>query len=395
MKLLFVVQAYGEEVFGGAESHCRMVAERLAGRGHNVEVLTSCATSYYDWADVYEPGQSSLNGVTVNRLRVKAPRNHRLFGPLSGRVLSGHKPVPFFMQKLWLQEQGPELPELPEFLWDRALEFDAIIFFTYLYSPTYQGLKVTSGRVPTVMHPLTHDEPHIHLPLFHTVFQMPTGILYSTPEEMALAQRTFHPKALQSAIGIGLELDAIGNGERFRKQYNLGDDPYLVSVGRLDPSKGSDELYDQFIAYKQRNPGPLKLVLIGEPVKPVPPHADVIVTGYVDRQVRDDGVAGATASVHPSYFESFSMALAEAWVQHRPALVNARCEVFNGQAKRSGGAIPYEGFAEFETAVNMILLDESLRERLGQAGRAFTEANYNWDNLLTRYEKFIERVPVV
>lgn len=395
MKLLYVVQAYGEEVFGGAESHCRMVAERMAGRGHHVEVVTSCAITYYDWANEYEPGTHQLNGVTVNRLPVAAPRNHRLFGPLSGRVLSGYKPVPYFMQELWVKEQGPNMPELPDYLWSRALEFDAVVFFTYLYSPTLEGLRVTSGRVPTIMHPLTHDEPHIHLPVYKTVFRMPRGILYSTPEEQRLAQRTFHPNALQQVIGIGVELDKQGDGERFRKQYDLGDDPYLVCVGRLDPSKGSDELYDQFLAYKQRNPGPLKLVLIGEPVKPVPPHDDVIVTGWVESQVRDDGVAGATASVHPSYFESFSMALTEAWVQRKPALVNARCDVFLGQAQRSGGAIPYERFAEFETAVDMVLNDDALASRLAASGRAYAEASYNWNDLLDRYEKFVERVPAV
>jgi glycosyltransferase involved in cell wall biosynthesis len=224
---------------------------------------------------------------------------------------------------------------------------------------------------------------------------MPAGILFSTPEEAALVRKTFNPAARQSVIGIGADLEAQGNGARFRKQYDLGDDPYLVCVGRLDPSKGSDELYDQFIAYKQRSPSPLKLVFIGEPVKPVLPHADIIVTGYVDHQVRDDGVAGATASVHPSYFESFSMALTEAWVQRRPALVNARCEVFTGQARRSGGAIPYERYAEFEAAVDMIVNDDRIARRLGAAGRAYTEANYEWDHLLDRYEKFVTRVPVV
>lgn len=344
---------------------------------------------------MYEPGCEDVDGVTVNRLRVSASRDHQLFGPLSGRVLSGYKPVPHFLQEQWLRSQGPDLPELPDWLWDRALDFDAVIFFTYLYSPTHDGLKVTSGRVPTIMHPLTHDEPHIHLPLFNSVFRMPRGILYSTPEEAGLVRRTFRPSSTQSVIGIGADLESQGNGARFRKQFDLGDDPYLVCVGRLDPSKGSDELYDQFLAYKQRSPSPLKLVLIGEPVKPVTPHPDVIVTGFVDRQVRDDGVAGATASIHPSYFESFSMALTEAWVQRRPALVNARCDVFAGQARRSGGAIPYERFAEFEAAVDMVVNDNRIARRLGSAGRAYTEANYEWDYLLDRYERFVERVPVV
>ena len=43
MRVLYVVQRYGEEIAGGAEQHTRAFAERLAGRGHNVTVLTTCA----------------------------------------------------------------------------------------------------------------------------------------------------------------------------------------------------------------------------------------------------------------------------------------------------------------------------------------------------------------
>ena len=42
VKLACVVQRYGAEVTGGAEAHCRAIAERLA-ESHDVTVLTSCA----------------------------------------------------------------------------------------------------------------------------------------------------------------------------------------------------------------------------------------------------------------------------------------------------------------------------------------------------------------
>src|SRR5262245_45196179 len=124
MRILYVVQAYGHEVFGGAETHCRMMATRMAQRGHDVDVATSCATTYYDWADSYQPGESRLDGVTLHRFPVTAPRDHELFGPLSARVMSGHKPVPLFLQKRWLETQGPTLQGFEEWLWDHCLDYD-------------------------------------------------------------------------------------------------------------------------------------------------------------------------------------------------------------------------------------------------------------------------------
>ncbi len=83
------------------------------------------------------------------------------------------------------------------------------------------------------------------------------------------------------------------------------------------------------------------------------------------------------------------MVLTEAWAQRRPALVQGHCAVLEGQVRRSGGGIPYRGYAEFEAALDGLLADPDLRRALGDAGRRYTEANYRWDTVLDRYERFL------
>ena len=80
MKVGFVVQRYGTEVVGGAELHCRWVAEHLAER-HEVEVLTTTATDYLSWKNALEAGESQLNGVTVRRFPVARDRDVDRFDP--------------------------------------------------------------------------------------------------------------------------------------------------------------------------------------------------------------------------------------------------------------------------------------------------------------------------
>ena len=392
MRLLYVVQRYGPEVAGGAELHCRQFASRLARRGHEVEVVTTCARSYLDWANEEPPGTTEVDWVTVHRLPTGRRRDLRLFGPLNGRVTWGRKPVALHVQDEWMRAQGPDVPGLPGWLDEHAGRFDAVVFFTYLYATTYYGLARVAGRVPTVLHPTAHDEPPLSLPLFDAVFRRPDAFAFSTGEEEVLVRDRFRVTQPSSVVGIGFDLDVAGDGAAFRHDHSLGDDPYLVVVGRVDPAKGSDELFDFFVAYKSRRPGPLKLVVVGEPVAPLPAHPDVVATGFVGENVKRGAVDGALAVVQPSYFESFSMVVAEGWAQGRPALVQGRCAVLDGQARRSGGGIPYRGYAEFEAAVDLVASDPVLADALGRSGRAYVEANFAWNVVLDRYERLLADV---
>ena len=388
MRLLYVAQRYGPEIAGGAELHCRQFATRLAARGHEVEVLTTCARSYVDWANVYAPGDEVIDGVLVHRLPVTRAREDATFGPLNARVVWGPKPIGLHLQHEWMRVQGPFVAELAPWLRDRTQDYDAIIFFTYLYFTTWVGLRAAAGRTITVLHPTAHDEPPLYLPLFDAMFRLPSAFAFSVEEEAALIARRFGISPINEVVGIGFDLDPRSDVADFRTRFKIEDD-YLVYVGRLDPGKGSDELYDYFTAYKQRHPGPLKLVLVGDPVRPLPPHPDVITTGYVDELTKHSAIEGAIALMQPSYFESFSMILAEGWAHSKPALVQGHCEVLVGQSRRSGGALPYKGFAEFEAALDLLLEDERLASRLGAAGRDYVERNYSWDAVLGRYEDFL------
>ena len=392
MRLLFVVQRYGRDVAGGAERHCRHFATRLAHRGHEVEVVTTCARSYLDWANEYEPGTEELDWVAVHRLPTRRTRDLELFGPLNGRVTLGEKPIALHVQEEWMRAQGPDVPDLGPWLDDHADRFDVVVFFTYLYATTRDGLARVAGRVPTVLHPTAHAEPPLSLPLFDAVFRLPDAFAFSTEEEEALVRHRFRVERRHEVIGIGFDLSVVGDGAAFRREHGLNDSPYLVAVGRVDPAKGSDELFAFFAAYKERRPGPLKLVVVGEPVEPPPPHPDIVVTGFVDERSKRGAVDGAVALVQPSYFESFSMVLAEAWAQRKAALVQGRCAVLDGHARRSRGAIPYRGYGEFEAAVELVTTDQRLAFALGLAGRRYVEAGFGWDVVLDRYENFLAGV---
>ena len=101
--------------------------------------------------------------------------------------------------------------------------------------------------------------------------------------------------------------------------------------------------------------------------------------------------AGALALAQPSFFESFSMVLTEAWAQGRPVVVQGRTDVLVGQVARSGGGVWYSGFAEFEAAVDLLVASHELADALGRSGRRYVEQEYRWDTVLDRYEELLHR----
>src|SRR6185437_3600542 len=67
-RVAFVVQRYGEDILGGAESHARQIAQRLAqDRCWDVHVYTTTARSYLTWARHYPAGLERDGPVSVHR----------------------------------------------------------------------------------------------------------------------------------------------------------------------------------------------------------------------------------------------------------------------------------------------------------------------------------------
>ena len=391
MKILYVSMRYGEEIAGGAEQHCREMAERMVARGHEVEVATTCAQSYVDWANVFVAETTELHGVIVHRFANAAGRDDG-FDALHRQLTSSPGPHPLSLQREWMRMQGPYSPDLAAWLDSHAPGFDCVVCFTYLYWTTASTLDALAGRVPIVLHPTVHDEPALRLSIFDEVFRLPDAFALSTPEEAALIGRRFRRVPPAVVVGVGVDVDP-AEPQKFTELYGLGDTPYLLYAGRVEEGKGARELLDAFTAYKAKHASdPIKLVFLGEAVMTLPERTDVIVTGFVDAPTRDAALAGAYALVQPSRFESFSMVLTEAFAHGRPALVQGDCAVLRGHAYRSGAAIPYRNGLEFEAALRALRADQDRVNAMGDAGRAYVQREYDWDVVLERYESLLRAV---
>ena len=84
-----VIPWFGLDLKGGAEQLAWQVAHRLAGRGHTVEVLTTCCQSFLEnWGTNHlKPGKKIENGLCVRRFKVD-PRREDLFNAANAHLLA-------------------------------------------------------------------------------------------------------------------------------------------------------------------------------------------------------------------------------------------------------------------------------------------------------------------
>jgi len=382
-RVAFVVQRYGEGIDGGSETLCRDVAERLAATA-DVEVLTTTATDYLTWKNALPAGESIRKGVTVRRFPVASRRWVRSFGRLSERLYRTPHTVEDEID--WMIRQGPRVPTLLEHLKRESKGYDAFVFFTYLYYPTFFGMPLVAGR--SVLVPTLHDEPPAHFDIFRGLFHLPRAFVWQTPEERELAREMFDVLDEGEVAGVGLEPAAAPPGDGFAHRHGLRE--YVLYVGRIDVWKGIPELLDYFARYRAERAPDLELVLAGKSHMKIPDRAGVRVVGYLSEADKAAALADAAATVMPSGFESLSLVILESWAVGTPVVASARSRAVAGQCARSRGGVTYTSYDEFRAALDRVRSPE--RETLGARGREFVAAECSWERVLGVYGRAIERV---
>jgi glycosyltransferase involved in cell wall biosynthesis len=424
VRIALIIQRYGTEVLGGSEHLCRLVAERLAS-SHDVQVLTTCAQDYVTWKNEYPEGADRIRGVTVRRFASAQTRDIEAFNKYSDWIYNNPHTRADEME--WLKLQGPWCPGLIEHLRRQHQQYDALIFFTYLYAPTVLGLDVAPAR--SILVSTAHDEPAIRLEIFKEVFQKPAALCYLTESEQRFVHEMFPDRPLiEDIVGVGVDLpqhqpyprmpapvedDApaiaaiettsedgapahdfpshlIARGAVFRRRHRLHG-PIVLYGGRIDPGKGCEELIQYFSEYVKEG-GDATLTLMGVKLMSLPEDPSIRFAGLLSERERLQALEAATVVVCPSPYESLSLLALEAMSVGTPVLANARSAVLVEHCIHSNSGLYYADRDEFVECLKLLVNDDLLRAALGRNGREYIRRNYRWDIVLGKYERIFARV---
>jgi glycosyltransferase involved in cell wall biosynthesis len=342
-----------------------------------VEIATSTALDYWTWANHYPAGEEQIDGLKVRRFSVASGRRPD-FKDLEKRVLMEKHTLAD--EQEWLVAQGPHCPGLLDFLHNRGREYDAILFYTYIYAPTAAGLPIVPERAALIS--TAHDEAAIDLAPYRALFQLPRAFGFLTQEEQALVQSRFHNTHIPSELlGIGMD-PAPDFDDAYRSRF--ADGPLVAYLGQVSEGKGVDELVAMWDAYRE-NGGRGTLALAGTPRMDVPKREDVVALGRVNDPEKWSLLAAADALVLPSRFESLGIVLLEAWQVGTPVLVPRGNAVTAGQTGRSGGGLAYDP-GSFGDALATLMVDGPA---MGARAQAWVREECSWHSFDDRLDRLV------
>ncbi|MCQ2960846.1 MAG: glycosyltransferase [archaeon] len=206
-------------------------------------------------------------------------------------------------------------------------------------------------------------------------------------------------------LGINLEeyenLPVYG---RFRSKFNISDDDKLILfVGRIHEIKGLDLLIDSFNDLIGLNENEnIKLAIVGpddgylteleDKIRMYSLEDNVIVTGPLYKEEKQEALVDCDLFVMPSKYESFTTSGLEAMACSKPLLLTKNNHIHDWVDGNCGLACD-DDKDSLREAIEKLLFDEDLSKTYGENGKRLIKERYDWDiinkQILDIYEKLL------
>ncbi len=179
----------------------------------------------------------------------------------------------------------------------------------------------------------------------------------------------------------------------FRNKFQLGKEPFILFMGRLNNIKGPDLLLQAFCEARNRLL-PYNLVFAGtdggmlSELKQITDKYDaqdrVHFIGYIGGEDKSKAYHAADLLAIPSRQEAMSIVVLEAGITSTPVLVTDRCGV-NDIEEFKAGKVVTASVAGLTNGLIEILKDKDKLKLMGKTLLNYTSENYTWEIVAQKY----------
>jgi glycosyltransferase involved in cell wall biosynthesis len=379
-----LVNALFHPFSGGVEKHMYELSRELVRQGVGVTVLTA----RIDGTAAYE----ELDGVKVHRipsLSVKVP---------------GHYPPPLVMSPLFFNhlkklddEEGFDIIHLQNRFF---VDFDTAALYARLRHKPFM-MTIHNARPLGISPAIT---------VFGSAYDWTVGRW-----PFALADRIIAVSewARHDIAKYGIDKEKIvtvHNGinvgsfkptaaRSVREQFDIGDGPMLLFVGRMITQKGVPYLLDAMPLVLERHPD-AKLLLIGrgnaleglkQKVRAMGLEKNVIFPGFMAEETLKEAYGTCDVFVLPSVWEVLPIAILEAMSSSKPVV----CTDAGGNAELvkdglNGRVVPVRDPKALAGGINALLGDPDKMKSMGRAGRRRAEDEFDWKLIALKTKQVYE-----
>lgn len=399
MIIAIVTPWYGRELQGGAERVAYEAAQRMARRGHDVTVLTTCARSFdRSWSENYHrAGTTVEDGVTVRRFPLRE-RNAELFNRVNQKLINltpqqlrcGVTPLSAEEAEIFSNE-NINSDELIAHLETAGSGYEAVIFIPYLYGPILNGWRHVADR--SYLQPCLHDEAYARLPAVAEMMRGVRRLLFNSEGEREIALHLYGPGITPRSLVVGSAIDLPELNDAghvpMPKGFSSEKERYVLYLGRRAGTKNVDLLVAAFREFKVLYPeSGLKLVLAGAGSQNYgDPEAGIVDLGFVSESQKVRLLRSARALVQPSINESYSRTMMEAWLCGKPVAVHAKCAATSQAMRSAGGGWIADTLSDWVEMFVCVERSSAVElQELGARAGAYVRAFASWDGVLERYE---------
>ena len=200
-------------------------------------------------------------------------------------------------------------------------------------------------------------------------------------------------------LGINLEeYENLPQKGSFRSRFNIAeDDKLILFVGRIHEIKGLDLLVDAFNDLIDHNGEvSIKLAIVGpddgylskleEKINEYSLKENVIITGPLYKEEKQEALVDCDLFVMPSKYESFTTSGLEAMACGKPLVLTKNNHIHDWVDGNVGIACG-DDKDSLRKAIETVLFDDDLSTVYGEKGKELIKTKYNWDIILDIYKK--------
>lgn len=270
-----------------------------------------------------------------------------------------------------------------------------------LIHAVYTGLTCTveaaqqvakEKRIPFVLTPLPHlpSKEKEATPQFQRLYQKADALIAMTQfeREWLIEQGGAKPERVH-VCPIGPLVDEQADPLKFRKEYDLEDAPIVLFIARQVAYKGYRHLCEAAAAVWAKYPD-THFVFLGPPTKESQAYFDgftdsrLINLGEVSSEVKSLALAACDVLCVPSTEESLGAIYLEAWAFKKPVIAADIPAMHSVITHEEDGLIVPQDAKTLSQALLRLLADNTLRNRMGEAGYHKVRSQYDWDVITYR-----------